>query len=558
MSNSKLDILIITPPARVKNILWAPYGAMYIAAYLQNNGYSVGILNNDVEHLADEDLIERVRQIGPRYIGYSGLVATNYKYIKDLSLKIKEAFPDKVQILGGGLSMAAETLMRSTPIDFIVHGEGELTTLELLRHLDEHADTSKIKGLYYRAGSDCVYTGKRMLIADIDSLPYPAFDLVTMDKYLPDGIEVIKNFIADVSDRVIARNSGKRMINILTNRGCIGECSFCVRPDAGLRMHSVRYTFDFIEHCIKKFNVGFLSFGDECFVPNKARSWEFINEYKRRKMDFSFRILGMRVDTVDRDILMAYKDIGCWMINYGFESGSQKMLNIIDKRVTVEDNRRAALWTKEAGIYTPAQLILGMPGENDGTIDETIKFLKSLDFNFKQYKWTHALPIPGSPLYSYAKLVGAIDDDDAYLSSLGEIEGTSVLHVNLTDLPEDVVAKWPERMKREIDEHYFYRRFGIRNSFLRRCALVMQSVALHLRRRDVFIVISRKTRLAVYSLLGMKHEKTVAQKLFVQFRKKRNIDFEMFLEGTDNSIVNREVALKKINQRLAGIGVSSK
>ena len=108
----------------------------------------------------------------------------------------------------------------------------------------------------------------------------------------------------------------------------------------------MKYVFDFIEYCVKEFDVGFFTFGDECFAPNKKRNWDFIEEYKRRNLNIIFRILGMRVDTVDKEILQAYKEIGCWMIEYGFESGSQKMLNIIDKRTTVEQNSKVAIWTK--------------------------------------------------------------------------------------------------------------------------------------------------------------------------------------------------------------------
>ncbi len=546
-----VDLLVIIPPARSKNVMWPPYGAMYVASALRQKGYNPEILNVDTERITNSEVIKRIKKINPKYIGFSGVVATYYKYIKDLSLELKQIFPDKVQILGGGLSIAAEILLRNTAIDFIVYGEGEITVCELINCLDTKNDLNNVSGIYYKKGPSCVYTGNRPLIRNLDTIPYPAFDLIDMGQYLCNGIEFILKFTRKINDkRVYDKNRKRKMINILTNRGCIGSCAFCVRPDPGFRAHSMKYIFDFIEYCIEKFNVGFFSFGDDCFVSNKDRNWQFIEEYKRRKLDIIFRILGLRVDTVDRDILRAYKEIGCYMINYGFESGSQKILNIIDKRVTIQQNRDAALWTHEAGIYTPPQIILGMPGETNETIQETIDFLKSLNFDFKQYKWTYALPTPGSHLYNYAKLTGAIEDEDKYLYSLGEIEGTSVPHVKLTEGEDEVFAGWPEKIKRELDDYYFYKKYKNRNLIIKKCIHIFKSIELHLQRKDLLAVINRKFKLLIYSALNMDQKKGVIQKKYVQFRKKKNINIEKFLKGCNCSSVNRDISLKKINENL--------
>ncbi len=548
-----VDLLIIIPPARSRHSIWLPYGALYVISFLRKNGYRADILNVDKERINNAEVINRIRKIDPRYIGYSGMVATNYKYIKDLSFEIKKAFPDKTQILGGGLACAAEVILKNTPIDIVVYGEGEVTAIELLGRLDSRGDPGTVKGIFYRPRQDQVlFTGKRQVILDLDTIPYPAFDVLDVKDYLTDGVKFIRNFTGKRLDkRIYDKRRHRNMINILTNRGCIGECSFCVRPDAGLRLNSIKYVFDFMKYCTDKFDTGFFSFGDECFAPNKARNWEFIEEYKRRKLDVVFRILGMRVDTVDRDILKAYKDIGCWMIGYGFESGSQKMLNIIDKHVTVDQNRNVAIWTNELGMHTTPQLILGMPGETDQTIGQTIDFLKSLNFDFKQYKWTHALPIPGSHLYNYARSVGAIPDEDQYLYSIGEIEGTSVFHINITDEADDVVARWPDRIKEEVDDHYFYIRYGTRNRLMKRVLGVIESIKLHIIRRDLAEALLIKLNTAVCSILNMKREKAIIQKKNVRYKKLKDVRFEEYLRDHDCSILSRDIALKKINQRVA-------
>ncbi len=490
--DGRTDILIIIPPAGTTNTVFPPYGAMYVASALREKGYCPKILNVDTGRIADHEVIERIRRENPRYIGFSGIVAPSYRYIKELSLELKDAFPDRIQILGGGLSSAAETVLANTAVDIVVYGEGDLTAGELMDCLERKGDLSSVPGIYYRSGTDICYTGERELVRDLDALPYPAFDLVDMDRYLPNGVELIHRHTRNVNDRrIYDRRRKRKMMTLLAGRGCFGRCSFCFRAYPGIRFHSMRYVFDLIEYCADRFDAGFFSFGDECFTANKARHWEFINEYRRRKMDFVFRIQGARVDTFDRDILRAYKEIGCWMIEYGFESGSQKMLNIIDKRVTVEQNRRVALWTREAGIHTSPTLVLAMPGEDDKTIQESIEFLKSLDFCFKQYQWTFALPIAGSPLYEYARLVGAIIDEDEYLSSIaGEVGAAGVFHVNLTSCSDEAVVSWPERITREVDAHYF--RTHYRHAWHARCAKIAALIDIHIKRRDLLTVLAKK------------------------------------------------------------------
>jgi len=168
-----------------------------------------------------------------------------------------------------------------------------------------------------------------------------------------------------------------------------------------------------------------------------------------------FQIFGMRVDTVDREILQALKEIGCWMIEYGFESGSQKMLNVIDKRVSIQDNINVALWTKEAGIYTSPAFVLGMPGETTETINETIEFLKKIRYDY--YQCTYAFPVPGTPLYDYARLKGYIVDEDKYLEEIYDFTPNNFIEskvfINFTSEDKATMATWPKEMTKAIKKY---------------------------------------------------------------------------------------------------------
>ena len=546
----RVDFCIIVPPAGATKTIYPPYGSMYIASALRGKGFHTRILNVDLERMSNATVTERIREINPKYIGFSGIVAPSYKYIKNLSSELRNVFHDKIQILGGGLAAAVEPIFQNTAIDIIVQGEGDLTIVEVMDCLGNNKDLSSVRGIYYREGTSYNYTGKRSLIANLDSLPYPAFDLIDMDKYMPDGVEFTKDPRSNVSlnRKIYDPKRSRKMITIPTSRGCFGECSFCFRAYKGIRVHSMKYVFDFIEYCIDKFNVGFFSFGDECFAPNKSRNWAFIEEYKKRKMDFIFRIIGMRVDTVDQEILRAYREIGCWMIEYGFESGSQKILDIMNKMVTVEQNRQVALWTKEAGIFTSPALVLGMPGETNQTVQETINFVKSLDFGFKQYQYTYALPIPGSALYEYAKIAGAIDNEDEYLSSLeGEVSGAHFFHVNVSDEPDHVVTGWGEKLKNELDIAFFYSRH--KNLFIAKLMCLIAKISLLYQSGTLLKILARRVRTFFASLLHLK-QPSGPQKGHGRFRKKGDIQIEAFLKSNDPGSPDHGVPLKIINQRL--------
>lgn len=549
--DKQVDFLIIVPPARNKNTMWPPYGALYVASFLKQSGRLVEILNVDETRIPNNEVIKQIREISPRYLGFTGMVATSYKYIKDLSMQLKKSFPAKIQILGGGLSTAAETILENTGIDIVVLREGEITIRELLDALDNSDDLNRVLGIYFKNNNNIVFTGKRQLIMNLDVLPYPAFDLVNMDYYLSDGRELVSIFGKEITDRrIFDKKRNRKLINILTNRGCIGTCSFCARPDPGLRTHSIKYVFDFIEYCKNKFDFGFLSFGDECFAANKSRHWQFIEEYKKRNLDLIFRLSGVRVDTVDKDILKAYKEIGCWMISFGFESGSQKMLNIIDKRVTVEQNIDAAIWAKEVGIYTPPQLIIGMPGETKETIQETINFLKSINYLSKHCKATFALPVPGTPLYEYARLTGAIDNEDKYLCSLKDIEGTQVLHVNVTESDDEEVAGWRNKINQALFDFYYFKKYKIKNNILKKVIHFFEAIMLHMKSRDLLSILDKRFKRLFYSLFNMKRQKNIVQQKYCQFRKKKNLNIEDFLQLRHTLTIDRDISLRKVNQRL--------
>jgi radical SAM superfamily enzyme YgiQ (UPF0313 family) len=193
-------------------------------------------------------------------------------------------------------------------------------------------------------------------------------------------------------------------------------------------------------------------------MSSKEYGWEFIAEIKRRKLDIMFHIMGTKVETVDEKLLQALKGAGCFFIEYGFESGSQKMLDVMEKKVTVARNLEAARATKAAGLFTVPTIVLGMPGETDETVRETIEFMKKLDYGSGWYQYTYAFAVPGTPLYEYGRLTHRIPDEDRYLEAIYRATPTHFIEspdfVNFTAEPIGTVRRWPVMIKEELLKHY--------------------------------------------------------------------------------------------------------
>ncbi len=449
---------IIVPQYKGFSYFHPPYGAMYIARSLMDEGHEVRIeVGDDWKGFDFEELHKRIEEFSPDAIGFNATVSTCYLYVKVASKYIKQHFPDIKVIVGGGLTAAADVVLKNTYVDIAVLGEGDITIKHLVDKIGKKTSYADVNGIAYREGDRILYTAPRSPIAKLDTLGYPAFDLVDIDKYLTNALDFIKGFptYREWDKRFYEPHRNTKILRIPTSRGCTSKCSFCYRHMSGIRHFSFDYLFDYIEFLMGKFDTNQFSFGDECFSSSKRWSWKFIEAFKERNIDIMFQIFGMRVDTVDREILQALKEIGCWMIEYGFESGSQKMLNVIDKRVSIQDNINVALWTKEAGIYTSPAFVLGMPGETTETINETIEFIKKIRYDY--YQCTYAFPVPGTPLYDYARLKGYIVDEDKYLEEIYDFTPNNFIEsrvfINFTSEDKATMATWPKEMTKAIKKY---------------------------------------------------------------------------------------------------------
>ena len=402
----KTKILLIYPPdeigvgekrfSRVIDV-FQPLGLGYIAAVLEKSGYEVKILDAKVEGLSVEDILGRVMEYNPSIIGL-GVSTPDFSAARYLSSQIKSLGRYTLLIGGAHVSALPEETMEESCFDYGIVGEGERTVVELVDAISQGnlQQIPKIKGIVFRDGLKIVRTPPREYIEDLDTLPFPA-----------------RHLFPPLSKYTYLYYKSLPLATIITSRGCPYQCTFCDRAVFGnhVRMRSINNILDEIEMLVKDYGVRSINIVDDLFTITPQRIKEFCRQLLARKLKISWSCFS-RVDSITPEILKTMREAGCWMICYGIESGNRRILDSIRKSVTFETIEKAMKWTHEAGILVLGVFILGLPGENEETLRNTLAFAKRLPlyrviFNILQ-------PLPGSQIYKMALCQGTLKKDIDY------------------------------------------------------------------------------------------------------------------------------------------------
>jgi len=400
-----MKILLIKPPekevyTKVPTIAGVaqPMGLACIAAYIRENGFTnVKILDCEAEQIG----IDEIGKYIPVDVDVVGLgsVTPTLKNTGIIMRVVKGINPKCVTVLGGDhiSALPEETMKEFSQLDFGIVGEGEITFLELLQTLQKNKNLSKVYGLVYRGKKNEIRLNPpRPLMPNLDVLPIPAYDLLKMDKYMPPAHH------ASFHGKGIKLSPFTIFFSL---RGCPYNCRYCaskVMWEKRVRYRSVEKTFEEIDYLIENYGIKCLEFNDENFIINKPRMRKLLEGLKERKEKYGMYWNCLtRVDSVDEQTLRDMKEAGCYFIRFGVESGNQKILDAMDKGITVAQIRNAFELVNKVGIASSASFIIGYPGETKETFAETFKLVKeikpTLAFFFV------AIPIVGTHLYYEAK-----------------------------------------------------------------------------------------------------------------------------------------------------------
>ena len=358
------------------------------------NAHDVKIVDLEIKAHPLQRLFDEILNFKPDIVAASASTP-DYLAIKEIMFKLKCKYPHIKTIVGGvHITALAQEVSEESCFDIIVIGEGDTVIPEILgtRTLDT------VPGIIYKNGSSgkLIFTLKRKHIANLNSLPYPAWHLFDISKY--------KN------SRISSRRNPVGLIE--TSRGCAFQCSFCNKLTFGsdYRAKDPKRVVDEMEYMLK---CGFkeIHIIDDSFTQDINRAKEICAEIIRRNLKFPWSSLsGVRVDMVDFDFFKLAKRSGCWQVGFGIETGDQNILNKINKKTTLSQAENAVKLAVKAGINTFGFFILGLSGETEESMKRTIGFAKRLPLDIA--KFDICIPYPGTAYYQELRAEGRIKSLD--------------------------------------------------------------------------------------------------------------------------------------------------
>jgi radical SAM superfamily enzyme YgiQ (UPF0313 family) len=355
----------------------------YLAAYLRRQGFQVRLILG----ITPEQLLEELAEFRPQVVGVSSMTPT-FSQAVAICRTVKR-YSDAVTVLGGVhvTALKGEILDPHPEVDFVVYGEGEETLGELCQALAQgEQDFSGIAGLVFRRTDGTTHINPpRELIKDVDSLPFPARDLVDMSRL--------------GSHRYI--DSGRVSATITSSRGCPFNCAFCsshITMGKRYRIRSVANVLAEVDEVVQRFGVSHLAFEDDTFTLKPERVQEICEGLIARRYDLTWFCLS-RVETMTEELARLMRRAGCRLVSFGIETGSQEILEKIHKKISLIQAQKAIEACYRAGLRTQGTFILGFPFDTRRTLRETLLFAQKLSPTVAIFFCL--IPFPGTEMFKY-------------------------------------------------------------------------------------------------------------------------------------------------------------
>lgn len=403
-----MKILLISSPhhylysSRISNSFGKtpPINLACLAAFLIDKGIKVEIFDPSAEEIELGDLYACV----PRdfdIVGVSSFTPTLKESVEILRIA-KKINSRCIAIMGGAhiSALPRETMSDFPGIDYGIVGEGELTLYELIKALQEDGDISKVKGIIYRSNKEIIFNGYRERIVNLDSLPFPAYNLLDMKKYRLKLHHIWSNEYFEYSPYT----------NLFTSRGCPKNCTFCgMRSIWGnnIYLRSAEKVLDEVDILVNKYNIRCIEISDSCLLFEKTRTNKLLDGLILRDYDVNFSCM-LRVDSVDEETLRKMRKAKFRLLRFGVESGCQQILDAMNKGYTISQIEDAFKIAHRVGIAVTACVIVGYPGETKTTFKETMRFLKKIKPTAVDFYV--ATPLVGTQLFRQATEKGYISN----------------------------------------------------------------------------------------------------------------------------------------------------
>lgn len=436
-------ILFVNPPTPEKGVMiirdldrsgrktrektiWPQTSLAYLAAVMKNEGFDVDVVDCIADKIYWDKFEKIIEKKKPDYILFNSVSSTISNDMRTAVIA-KKNNAKSIAVGSHVTALPQKSMEKFHDLDFIIMGEAEETLKELISFIEEKKDIASVLGISWRKNGTVITNGKRPLIKNLDTLPIPLHELLPIKKYnLP--------FV------------GSRFTFVMESRGCPYRCIFCRSPIAWNRIFRTRSSdsiFKELEY-LAKIGVKNILFHSDTFTVNK----NVVIDLCKKIIDSGLKIRWMcnsRVDTVDKEILEWMKKAGCEMIMYGIESGSQKVLDISKKDITIAKIIETVKNTDKAGIKVWGYFIIGLPGENKETVEQTIKLAKDLPLTLANF--AVAAPYPGTEFQSLS-----IENGWLKSNNWEEYDQNYSAIVSYPDFSAEEIVK---SMKRAYREFYF-------------------------------------------------------------------------------------------------------
>ena len=410
-----------------------------LAGHLINN-HNVKIMDLNLFRNPLEKLLTEMKDFKPDIVA-STVNTPDYLSVKEIMTKLKIYYP-RIKTLVGGVHVTAlpEEVGKESCFDILAVGEADTVIPEILNGLP----LNEVRGIIYKdkSSGNTLSTPARKKLVDLNSLPYPAWNLFDLNKY--------KN------SRISSRRNPVGLLE--TSRGCAFQCCFCNKLTFGseYRVKEPKRVVDEMEYLLK---CGFkeIHLIDDSFTQDIVRAKEVCLEILRRRLKFPWSSLnGVRADKVDYDFFKLAKRSGCWQVGFGIETGDQDVLDRINKRLTLSQIENSVKLAKRAGIDTFGFFIFGLPGETVAAMNKTIEFAKSLPLDIA--KFDICIPYPGTPYYKELMAENRIKSFDWSSYVCHQTKDALFIHSNLD---WEVLEAYYKNAFKEfyLRPAYIYRRF---------------------------------------------------------------------------------------------------
>ncbi|MEE8570755.1 MAG: radical SAM protein [Candidatus Bathyarchaeia archaeon] len=390
-----MNILFINPPykSKIQEFLGAHapllgFGSM--SHQMEREGHRIDILDCPTLGLNLSDVVKFMGKVDPDVIGITSTTPSFGEACKVVRA-IKDLKPECMVVMGGPhVSFEDYSTLKSSYVDVVVRGEGELTMRDLVKCLEKGESLSKVLGITYREKGVIRRNPNRPFIEDLDAL-FVSYHKLPMSRY---------------------RFEGLNYATIVSSRGCPYGCVFCsssLLHGKKWRCQSAERVGREVRFLIDEYGVKHIEFLDDLFTFNNKRVEEICRIFLKEKLDVQW-FCSSRVDTISKELMAKMRKSGCIGIYFGIESGCQRILNLLRKGTRIQQAVKAVRGAKEIGIETVATFILGIPGETVDDIRQTIRFAKLLKPDYAQF--TFCTPYPGTELYKFAKANNMLLSED--------------------------------------------------------------------------------------------------------------------------------------------------